>query len=106
MVKSYNKLVRNNIPKIIEADGKQAQIVVLEQEDYLDALDVKLTEEVAEYIPDGSEMELADILEVIDAIIIARGYDKNEIDALREEKKRTHGGFDQRIFLTEVISSK
>lgn len=102
MIKQYNKLVRDNIPNIIARDGKLAHTVTLSQEDYLDALDLKLTEEVSEYIADGSEIEIADILEVVEAIIVARGYDRNEIEAIKAEKKRTHGAFEQRVFLTQV----
>lgn len=43
------KLVRDNIPDIIRADGKTPVTRILDQEEYLNELDRKLQEEVAEY---------------------------------------------------------
>ena len=43
------KLVRDNIPQLITADGKKPITRTLEQEEYLQELDRKLDEEVAEY---------------------------------------------------------
>ena len=62
------KLVRDNIPDIIRADGKTPVTRILNQEEYLNELDRKLQEEVAEYQADKSMEELADILEVLSAI--------------------------------------
>lgn len=43
--KVYNKLVRDKIPEIIAADGKQAKTRILNKQDYLDELIKKLAEE-------------------------------------------------------------
>ena len=48
-VKIYNKLVRDKIPEIIEADGKTCKTEILSDEEYLKMLDAKLDEELAEY---------------------------------------------------------
>ena len=42
----YNKLVRDNIPEIIEASGKTCEMEILSDEEYLQMLDKKLDEEV------------------------------------------------------------
>ena len=47
-IKVYNKLVRNRIPEIIEASGKNCVTEVLTDEAYLKMLDAKLDEELAE----------------------------------------------------------
>lgn len=57
------KLVRDKIPQIIQADGKSPIIRTLSEEDYLQELDKKLNEEVAEYQADKSIEEMADVLE-------------------------------------------
>ena len=44
------KLVRDKIPQIIMADDKEPIIRTLSQEEYLKELDIKLNEEVAEYL--------------------------------------------------------
>lgn len=48
-MKAYNKLVRDKIPEIIEADGKTCKTKILSDEEYIAALETKLNEEVAEY---------------------------------------------------------
>ena len=61
----YNKLVRDRIPEIIRADGKECETEVLEDGAFLAALDKKMTEELQEYFESHSAEELADLLEVI-----------------------------------------
>ena len=43
-VKTYNKLVRDNIPAIIEAKGGVCETEILSDTDYLRLLDAKLDE--------------------------------------------------------------
>ena len=70
----YHKLVRDRIPEIIEASGKACVTEVLPKEAYIQALDAKLSEELAEYQQSKSLEELADLLEVMGAVVKARGY--------------------------------
>lgn len=98
----YNKLVRDKIPEIIKNSGKKAITTVLNEEEYLTELDRKLNEECAEYQQDKSIEELADMLEVIYAITVARGYSVDELEQIRREKADKRGGFKKRIFLKEV----
>lgn len=51
-VKLYQKLVRDRIPEIIEASGKSCVTEILSDADYLELLDAKLDEELAEYYKD------------------------------------------------------
>ncbi len=102
-VKIYNKLVRDKIPEIIEADNKQCKTRILEDAEYLKMVDAKLDEELAEYHKDQNLEELADILEVVYAAAKARGYSVEELHKLREDKAAKRGGFDKKIFLEEVI---
>lgn len=73
-MKIHNKLVRDKIPEIIEQSGKKAVTHILREEKYLAALETKLNEEVAEYQEDKNLEELADVLEVLQAICVAKGY--------------------------------
>ena len=70
----YNKLVRDRIPEIIEASGKSCVTEILSDKAYLRLVDAKLDEELAEYHSDQTIEELADLLEVIYAAAMARGY--------------------------------
>lgn len=105
MKKHYNKLVRDKIPAIIEAQGSTCVTEVLSDEAYLAALDAKLDEELAEYRADGSLEELADLLEVLYAAAQARGCSPEMLEALRREKRQCRGGFEERIFLKEVTEA-
>lgn len=99
---TYNKLVRDRIPEIIEADGKSCTTCTLSDEEYLRFVDAKLDEELAEYHKDGSIEELADLLEVIRAAATARGSSIEEVESIRARKAEKRGGFEKRIFLIEV----
>lgn len=101
-MKVYNKLVRDKIPEIIEADGKTCKTHILSDDEYLAALETKLNEEVAEYQIDKNLEEMADVLEVLRAICVARGYSLEELEALRAKKADERGGFAEKIFLESV----
>ena len=73
MAKTYNKLVRDRIPEIIESSGKTCLTATLSEEAYLHMLDQKLEEELSEYQESKSMEELADLIEVIAAVAKARG---------------------------------
>lgn len=102
--KIHNKLVRDKIPEIVEADNRTCDIEILSQEEYVKAVDDKLNEELAEYHKDQNLEELADLLEVIYAAAKARGYSVAELEALRQQKADSRGGFEKRIFLKSVTS--
>ena len=98
----YNKLVRDRIPEIIESSGRSCTIELLSDEDYLRMLEIKLDEELAEFHQDQNLEELADLLEVIQAVVIARGSSLEELERIRAEKAQKRGGFEKRILLKEV----
>ena len=99
---SYNKLVRDKIPEIIETSGKTCETEILSDEKYLQMLDKKLDEELAEYHQEQNIEELADLLEVLYATVKARGYSIEELDHVRVEKQKARGGFDKKILLKSV----
>ena len=101
-VKIYNKLVRDRIPEIIESSGKTCVTEILLDEPYLEMLDKKLDEELAEYHKDQNIEELADLLEVIRACAGARGYSIEQLEQVRADKAAKRGGFGKRILLKEV----
>lgn len=99
----YEKLVRDKIPEIIEMSGKQCEIEILSDEKYLEMIDKKLDEELAEYHKNRNIEELADLLEVIYAATKARGYSIEDLEIVRAEKAEKRGGFDKKILLIKVI---
>ena len=96
-----NKLVRDNIPKIIEKQGNKCSYKILNNEEYNQALNEKLKEELNEYLENENIEELADLQEVINAILQFKGVDKTTFEQIREEKCLKNGSFSQRIYLLE-----
>ena len=95
----YNKLVRDKIPAIIEAQGQKAKTCILDDEAYKRALEAKLEEEVTEFHKDKNLEELADILEVVYALAENLGHSKAELLEVYEKKHQERGGFRDRIYL-------
>lgn len=102
-VKTYYKLVRDGIPQIIEACGKKCCWETLTNEQFVAMLDEKLNEELAEYQDSKDIEELADLIEVIRAVTIARGFTLDDLERVRAEKAAKRGGFAKRILLKEVV---
>ena len=100
----YNKLVRDNIPEIIKGHGQTPVVRVLDDVEYLSALNEKLQEEVVEYMTDNTLEELCDILEVVYAIAKFKGYSESDIDTARGDKSARNGRFEKRIFLEKVVN--
>ena len=106
MVDKYNKLVRDKIPEIIKQQGNIPTVKILDDENYFNALNQKLTEEVAEYLDSFTIDELADIVEVIYAIVKHKGLSLKDFEAIRLSKHDERGGFDDKLFLVEVICKR
>lgn len=101
-VQRYDKLVRDKIPVIIEAKGKSVIAHVADDTEYWTKLKEKLQEEAAEFTTDDSVEELADLLEVIEAILIFKKIDRSQLEELRQRKAVERGGFEKRIVLETV----
>lgn len=95
----YNKLVRDKIPEIIEANGGKADVRVLSEEEYLHFLEKKLDEEVGEYHKDKTLEELADIMEVVYALAATAGCSHEQLMEIFRKKHDARGGFEKQILL-------
>ena len=103
MEKQYDKLVRDNIPNIIESQGNIAEIEILSDDKYITYLNRKLKEEVHEYLENNCIEELCDILEVVEAISKTMKFSDEDIIAVKKEKVRKNGAFKNKILLKKVI---
>jgi predicted house-cleaning noncanonical NTP pyrophosphatase (MazG superfamily) len=102
---AHHKLVRDQIPAIITADGGQPVTRVLDDAGYEAALRAKLLEEAHEApaAPDGElASELADVLEVLKALAVAHYLSWEDVVSEATRKRAERGGFDNRIFLEYV----
>lgn len=98
----YNKLVRDRIPEIIRADGKECEIRVAEGKEKYELLEKKLMEEVNEFLEDKNLEELADVMEVLFGLAREIGYSEEDLIRKREEKKGERGGFEEGIGLIKI----
>jgi predicted house-cleaning noncanonical NTP pyrophosphatase (MazG superfamily) len=96
-MENYNKLVRDRIPEILDAKNVSYEKRVATAEEYKVELIKKLSEEAKEFLEDGSIEELADVVEVIEALKQLPEY--ADVEAIRHKKKEERGGFDQKIIL-------
>ena len=62
----------------------------------------QVNEELAEYQESKSLEELADLFEVMQAVVKARGWTMEELEQLRAKKAAERGGFEKKILLKEV----
>lgn len=102
VAEEYDKLVRDEIPAIIEADGERPVTHVADEAEFADRLAAKLAEETAEYRERRDPRELADVLEVVHALRELNGLSAEELEELRSEKAERRGRFDDRIVLERV----
>lgn len=106
----YYKLVRDNVPDLIEATGnKCAYINETSDERFKILLSHKLIEEtnelneaMANKSQDEVIEEIVDIQTVINAIVDYYGIDPDELNHAYEKKLNERGGFRKRVFLQTV----
>ncbi|CAM3710922.1 nucleoside triphosphate pyrophosphohydrolase [Mesobacillus zeae] len=103
---TYNKLVRDKIPEVIEKTGKRFSTSVLNNEEYIVELRKKAFEELNEYVEtetkEDAVEELADLLEIVHALAEYHGSSIDEVEEVRKMKAAKRGGFKEKIFLIEV----
>ena len=98
-MKIFNKLVRDKIPDVIRKNGEIPTIRILDDEEYIKELNKKLKEEINEYLADESIEELADVEEVLRALVELKGVSYEDFNKIREEKCEKRGAFNARVFL-------
>jgi predicted house-cleaning noncanonical NTP pyrophosphatase (MazG superfamily) len=100
------KLVRDRIPDLIRAEGGTRTVETLGADDYRAALRAQLVEEAGEAAAArGDEAlteELADVLEVVDALLAAHGLDAATVREVQARKRAARGGFARRLHLHAV----
>lgn len=99
----YDKLVRDRIPEVINASGKECRFSYVTGERLISGLEAKLLEEWQEFKESGRDLEeLADILEVIDGLATHLGSSFEDVLAMKRRKRNQRGGFEQGIWLEWV----
>ncbi len=115
MKKIYNKLVRDKMIDIYKHDvenkisASSYSVRYMEKEETLERLKDKLLEEAQEVFEaynneDKSHLkeEIADVIEVIDAILYHNNITLEEVLAIRDAKKENKGGFEKGLYLESI----
>jgi predicted house-cleaning noncanonical NTP pyrophosphatase (MazG superfamily) len=96
-MENYNKLVRDKIPEILDEKGISYEKSIASPDEYKAELIKKLEEEIREFSEAGDPEELADIIEVLEALKQLPEY--ADVETVRQKKREERGGFDQKIIL-------
>lgn len=102
----YNKLIRDRIPEIIQADKKKPKVYTLADIHFLQELKNKVAEEAKELqnatTREDIINELSDLQELIDSILESNQITKTELIKKQKDKREKRGGFSQKLFLEYV----
>lgn len=106
--RKINKLVRDLIPDIIRKNGETPVTKIIEDDhEFIQELKRKLLEEVSEFLDsDNSAEEIADVWEVLFALVYALGLNRQTVEDLRLQKQKEKGGFRNRTFLERVETGR
>ncbi len=100
------KLVRDRIPDLIADTESTIVVETLDRKSHILALKKKLKEEADEVAKAQSREqiieELADLSEVMDALVLMLSIDRHEIDHVKRAKSLKNGGFDRGLFLKTI----
>lgn len=98
----YDKLVRDKIPDIIREKGGAPVTHVADDAEYAEKLKAKLLEEANEYAAADSLEEMADVFEVITAIMELKGWTIEGVVVEQQKKRDERGAFKGRVILEEA----
>jgi predicted house-cleaning noncanonical NTP pyrophosphatase (MazG superfamily) len=99
----YDKLVRDKIPEILNRKGKSYLAFKADDKQAMEYLTKKLFEEAEEFYEEPSLEELADIQEVVYALLDRLGYSREQLELTRENKESARGAFKDGWILGEVL---
>tara|TARA_Y100000034_G_scaffold135472_1_gene207528 strand:+ start:1821 stop:2132 length:312 start_codon:yes stop_codon:yes gene_type:complete len=101
-MKTLNKLVRDNIVKIIKKQGGECTHHIADWREYEKRLRDKLYEEVEEFFEEPCKEEMADIQEVLEALMVFYSIDPYDMETTKLNKRGTRGAFATRLVLDTV----
>jgi predicted house-cleaning noncanonical NTP pyrophosphatase (MazG superfamily) len=102
----YNKLVRDKIPELLEQAGKKGTFRILGDKEFEGELKKKLIDGVKEFRDARREIdaleELSGIYEMLIELAKVHQLTMREMEQVRKDKIKKHGGYTERLFLVKV----
>jgi predicted house-cleaning noncanonical NTP pyrophosphatase (MazG superfamily) len=103
------KLVRDRTPELISGEDCTVEVETLDRKAHISELKKKLKEEALEVDEALTRVELieeiADVIEVLDALTLKLSISKSEIEEARRKKSIKRGGFIRGLYLKTVSAS-
>mgnify|MGYP003991491975 CR=1 FL=1 len=103
---THNKLVRDKIPELLKKKNILCKIKILNDKEYKESLNKKLQEEVSEFLASKDNEwleEMADIFEVMLAILKTKNSNFEKLEKIRKLKFDNKGGFSEKILLEKTL---
>lgn len=104
---TYNKLIRDNIPDIMNKANKNYKTRIYDNDEYILALKNKVVEEANEVKESMNKEELineiADLYEVIEALMVQENITVEQINSAKVLKTQKNGAFQKQLCLEYVI---
>lgn len=101
--KLYNKLVRDKMPEIMRASGEEPNTRTLSEEEFKKQIRLKLLADAGEArvatTRDELVKELADVLEIVEAIAAVEGVPLDDVRRAQAARRFERGGFEGRTYL-------
>lgn len=98
----YDKLVRDKIPKIMGSKGVTFKVHIVNPDEHECYLNKKLQEEFDEFKQDPCAEEMADIMEVLNAMCLFYKLDFEDVLKTKSKKREEKGAFEKGIILEYV----
>lgn len=99
-MRRYNKLIRDNVPQIKSRRGRRIIFHTADSdEEYWRKLLDLLQEQIDSFAHELDHETLAEVFEIMDAIMEFKRIDRVEVRAIKENKKIEKGGFTKRFVL-------
>lgn len=98
----HRTLIRDRVPEQMDAEGVRYEVAELDAAAFRRAVRAKLRDAadgVAAAAADDLVRELAELLEVVEALIVADDVDPNAVGAAQRASRTARGGFARRLEL-------
>jgi predicted house-cleaning noncanonical NTP pyrophosphatase (MazG superfamily) len=103
---AVNKLIRDNMPEILVHRAIEIDWHTLTTQEHIHALKNKIIEEADEVAQATSRQELieelADLQEVIDALLAMHGITKENFSQVQDAKRTLRGGFAKGVYSSSI----